>query len=108
MSREGDKGGGSWNHILITNNQILRKRVSECQLLHSVGWLSRGAGWYGFHDDDPSNDCIFRYFLNIHLLGSFFQGTKMRNPSDKYAVGASHGGSKPPPYEVSLSVLTEQ
>ena len=65
-------------NILIINNQILRKRGSECQLLHAVGWLSRGAGWYGFHDD-PSYDCIFRYFLNIHLLGSFFQGTKMRN-----------------------------
>ena len=61
------------------NNQILRIRVSECQLLHSVDWLSRSAGWYGFHDDDPFYDCIFRYFLNIHLLGGFFQRTKMRN-----------------------------
>ena len=83
-SRKEDKGGGSWHHILTTNNQILRKRVSEWQLLHSGGWLSRGAGWYGSHDDDPSYDCIFRYFLNIHLLGSFFQGTKMRNSSSNY------------------------
>ena len=78
-SREGDKGGGSWHHILITNNQILRKRGSECQLLHSVGWLSQGIGWYGFHNDDPACYRIFRYFLNILSLGSFFQGTKMRN-----------------------------
>ena len=63
-------------NILIINNQILRKRVSECQLLHLVGWLSRGAGWYGFHDADPPYDRIFRYFLNILSLGSSFQGTK--------------------------------
>ncbi len=66
-------------NILNINNQIPRKRDSECQLLHSVGWLSRGIGWYGFHDGDPPCDRIFRYFLNILSLGSFFQGTKMRN-----------------------------
>jgi len=66
-------------NILIISNQILRKRSSEWQLLFLVGWLSRGIGWYGFHNDDPACDCLFRYFLNILSLGSCFQGTKMRN-----------------------------
>ncbi len=71
------------------NNQILRKRGSECQLLFFVGWLSRGIGGYGFHDailfehDEPACDRIYRYFLNILSLGSYFQGTKMRNSGTK-------------------------
>ena len=70
-------------NILINNNQILRKRGSEWQLLFLVGWLSRGIGWYGFHDDDPTCDRIFRNFLNILSLGSCFQSTKMRNSRSK-------------------------
>ena len=79
-------------NILIINNQNLRKRGSECQLLFLVNWQSRGIGSYGFHDailfehDDPPCDRIFRYFLNILSLGSCFQGTKMRNSSEKGAV----------------------
>jgi len=43
--------------------------ILEWQLLFLVGWLSRGAGWYRFHDailfehDDPPCGRIFRYFL---------------------------------------------
>ena len=79
-SRKEDKGGGSWHHILITNNQILRKRGSECQLLHLVGWLSQGISWYGFHNDDPACDRIFRYFLNILSLVSCFRALKWEIP----------------------------
>jgi hypothetical protein len=57
-----------------------------------MGWLSRGIGWYGFHDailfnhDDPPSDRIFRYFLNILSLGSCFQDTKMRNSGGGRAI----------------------